>query len=175
MLIQGPSARPPALHHARHLALVLLVATPLAFGVPGGPRIRFAVFGAIHAATVWASLRARPSLMRGLGFVTAAALTSAGAVQFGVLSARMSPELPTSALIAGCSTTGALAYGLLTRAIFPVHFPVGRLIATAAVCAIAALAAVRLAPGPGAFTLPSIAAAWWWVFSGGLCWADGIK
>jgi hypothetical protein len=173
ILSHGTATPRPALQHARHWALLLL-ATPLAFvGIPSGPGIRFAVFGMLHAATIWASLRRRPALGRGLAFVLAAGLTSAGAVELGLLWIGAGP--PAFVVLSACSAAGALGYGWSIQGLLRVRFARGALLVAAIACALAVFAVASLISASRLPALPSIAVVWWYTFSGGLCWADGIK
>jgi hypothetical protein len=169
-------AASPRLHYPRHFALLACISAGI-LAVRWRPGLDaaswFALYGALHAAALTASLRIRQPWWRSLLFIALSAGLAMSIARLGLYGMRYAGELPGStgaaALLGTASLLGALAYGSLIRRLEIAVFPAWALAATSAACALAALAVlctVGHAPVSGALW---VTIAWWFTFSIGLC------
>ncbi len=177
MVLPPGAVAEPQLHYARHFALLAAAALavaaarvadlwpPLAFA--------FAAFGALHAASLAASLRRPRERGRTLGFVAAGSLLSAS---MAILGRHAAPLLAgrgvDSALlvVAVCAFLGALGYGFLLRRVLRYRLALAPLAATALACALAVYAAFEVTRSASGSAWPAVS--WWLAFSAGLYVTD---
>ncbi len=168
-------AASPRLHYVRHFALLACICAAI-LAVRWRPGLDaaswFALYGALHAATLVASLRVRQSWWRSLLFIAVSAALAMSIARLGLYAMRFAGKLPGSAgaaaLLGAGSLLGALAYGSLIRRFKIAEFPMPALAATSLACALAApavLCAVGHAPVSAALW---VTIAWWFTFSAGL-------
>jgi hypothetical protein len=168
-------AAPGQLHYFRHFALLVCIAAAilaLRRRLALDAASWFALYGALHAAALAASLRIRQPWWRSLLFIAVAAGLAMSIARLGLFGMRYVGKLPgvsgAAALLGTASLLGAFVYGSLIRRFRLAEFPIGPLAATASACALAALAVlgtVGHAPVRGALWLTI---AWWFTFSAGL-------
>lgn len=156
----------------RHFALLVGLAAALVLaGAPRGATApQFALYGALHAAALACSVRARPSIARGLLFSAAAALLSVLVAWLGLLTLRAALA-PVAAVVFGAGALGALAYGGLIRRCLAPRLGARLLPAIALGAAGAALGAFELCRRVHAASGLWLALAWWFALSAGLWWA----
>ena len=110
-------------HYARHFTLLVCIAALLIvtsrWRVSPGAAYSFAIYGALHASVLAASLRDRQPLVRQILFVAIAALLCMLTARLGLYGMRFAGKLPSFAgpwlLLAAVSGVGALSYGILIR------------------------------------------------------------
>jgi hypothetical protein len=169
----------PQLRYGRHFGLLTAAAAGAAAARLAGlwPAVAFAYagFGALHAASLAASVRRMPGRRRALGFVAASSILSAAVAILGLRAAPLvGGRSITRALlvVAACAFLGAVGYGLLLRMVLRYRLALAPLAATALACALAVYAAfevTRRYPASGSFGL---AVSWWLAFSAGLYVTD---
>jgi len=135
----------------------------------------FALYGALHAAALVLSLRARQPLWRQCVFITIAAGLSVMTLRIGIFSAQLPVSLPRDvalfAAIGAASMTGAAAYGILIRLARIYALTFKELAVIAGCCIVAAeIASFTLALLP--LGRSWLAIGWWFGFSGGLWLCD---
>jgi hypothetical protein len=168
-------ATSPSFYYFRHFALLGCICAGI-LAVRWNPGLDaaswFALYGALHAAALVASLRVRQPWWRSLLFIAVSAALAMSIVRLGLYGMRFTGKLPGSAgaaaLLGTGSMLGALAYGSLIRRLKIAEFPLAALAATSSACALAALAVlctVGHAPVSGALW---VTIAWWFTFSAGL-------
>jgi len=136
----------------------------------------FAVYGALHAAALVLTLRARQPAWRSCLFIFGAAALSVMTLHVGMFGGRFSGALSANAAIYAVlgfsAVTGVVAYGILIR-LFGIY---GLTLMQLAVISLACLLATYVA----FFTLTHshslgrwwLAVWWWYAFSGGLWYCD---
>jgi hypothetical protein len=168
-------AAPAGLHYFRHFALLVCIAAGI-LALRGRLALDaaswFALYGALHAGALAASLRVRQPWWRSLLFIAVAAGLAMSFARLGLFGMRYAGILPGAsgavAVLGTASWLGAFAYGSLIRRFGLPEFPLGPLAATSSACALAALAVlgtVGHSPVRGAVWLTI---AWWFTFSAGL-------
>lgn len=184
----APSSGTPAggarqLHALRHAALLGLIAALLVIArwrlAAPAALPEFALYGALHAAALAVSLRVPPAWQRQLLFVAAAALACELLARLGIVALEPAiarwPNAGAPAVLSACGLIGALAYGVLIRAILRYPLPWAALAALAPACAVAiyaAFIAARRWPELGGLWL---ALFWWSAFSAGLWRTDSRR
>jgi hypothetical protein len=168
------------LNYPWHFALLALMAALLAITIPLRPApgvgLGVAVYGALHAAALVATLKDRRPGWRQAAFVVGAAILCVLAARLGIYGLRFVRALPNVEgpllMLALAAGAGALAYGILIRSVLNFSFPPLLMLLTSSGCVVATLAAFvtgRSYPGLGGLWL---AVAWWFAFSGGLRYAE---
>jgi hypothetical protein len=156
---------------------VLAVTSP--WRVEPGAGSAFAIYGALHAATLAVSLRIPKPLPQQALFVAAAALISMLTVRAALYALRFAAELPALAgplvLLASTSVLGAFAYGTLIRRVLKYKCGFAALAATSLLCM--AATCVGFAAGRHYRVLSSLwlAIPWWFAFSGSLWYHDTLR
>ncbi len=147
--------------------------------VSGPIVVSFAIYGALHAAALIMSLRARQSLRRVSLFIVLSAALSGVVVRIGIAGMQVSGPLPaylTAYVVLGFSSmTGAVGYAVLVR-LFAISGLGPREVV---VISIACMSATHLA----IFTLKHshfigswwLAVLWWYAFSISLWYFDRAK
>ncbi len=168
-------AAPGRLHYFRHFALLVCIAAGilavrrrLALDAASW----FALYGALHAAALVASLRVRQPWWRSLLFIAAAAGLAMSIARLGLFGMRYAGKLPgvlgAAGLLGTASLLGALAYGILIRRFRFAEFPIGALVATASACALATLAVLATVGHAPVRGVLWVTIAWWFTLSAGL-------
>jgi hypothetical protein len=168
-------------HYPRHFAVLAAAAVALItwrrWGFSSEALLpTFAISGALHALALGVALRAPVAPLRKCSFVALAAVLAALTLYIGILSLALFAGLPASSrlymTLGICSAAGAISYGSLIRLYWMRRFSSRFILGIAAGCTLATLAALfarRYIPLLAGWWL---AAAWWFAFSGGLCYFD---
>ena len=164
------------LHYARHFTLlvciaVLLIATSRWRASPGAA-YSFAIYGALHASLLAASLRVRQPLGRQILFVASAALVCMLIARLGLYGMRFAGKLPGFAgpllLLGVVSGLGALGYGMLIRQFWIRDLSLDAFGITAFFCILAECAALIVGNYWEVLGGLWLAIPWWLAFSAGL-------
>lgn len=167
------------LHYGRHFSLLGAAAAVLAsshrWSAASGAVAAFGVFGALHAATLVATLRCPQRPWRRPAFVVIGASLSMLTVALAVaLRAAAPPGVLQPMLLVGLSSAlGAAGYALLIRQWFAARLPPRALLAITLGCSLTSLAVLATGlyrVGPWCF-----AVTWWLAFSVGLWLHDGRR
>jgi hypothetical protein len=136
----------------------------------------FGIFGALHAATLAVTLRARQRAGRRLGFVAAAALLSMLSVALALWAGRLIGGpiglVQPALLLSLSSGTGAAAYASLIRRFFGAHLTRPAIVTVVLGCVAATLAVLLSGlylTGRGLW----VAVSWWFALSLGMWFHDG--
>jgi hypothetical protein len=170
----------PHLFYARHFLLLagfsVSVAVASRLRLLTELNVSFAVYGALHAAALILSVRARQPPWRRCLFVAVAAALSVMSLRIGMVGGRLSGTLPGNAalyVVLGFSAaTGALTYGILIRLFGLVNLTMGGLALIAASCVLAACVALFSLAHSHSLGRWWLAVLWWCAFSGGLWFCD---
>ncbi len=163
----------PQLRSVRHFELLasaaLLVAAMKLAGLWPPIAYAFAGIGALHAASLAASLRRLPGRGRALQFVVAASILSSSMAMLGLHAAAAARNVAGALLtIAACAFLGAVGYGLLLRKVLDYRLALAPLAGTAIACGLAVYAVYTLTRGHPASGSYWLALSWWLTFSAGL-------
>ena len=139
----------------------------------------FLMYGAVHASTLWVSLREPPPSRQMLVFVAAAALMS---LTGAVLGMRAMYLLAAFAVRGGprialglAALTGALAYAAMIRVLWMPGLSLHSMCFVALSCVLATLAASLLGASAMGGGGAVIAVAWWCAMSAGLCCCESVR
>jgi hypothetical protein len=180
-----PLRAAPRFNHARHFALLSAIAAALVitgrWWISPGIGPEFALYGALHAASLTLSTRDRQAPARQLLFIAAAALLSSSTVRLGMFGFRWAPRLPLGTglevpvLVIVCSGLGALAYAALIGRLLDARWSLGAPAATALACALTSVAAFLVCRSYQAARGLWLAIPWWYAFSAALACADSAR
>jgi hypothetical protein len=136
----------------------------------------FAVYGALHAASLVLTLRARQPAWRSCLFILSAAALSVMTLRIGMFAGRLSGALSANvaiyAVLGFSAVTGVVAYGTLIR-LFGIYEWTLRLLAvSAAGCLLATYVAFFTLTHSHSLGRWWLAVWWWYAFSGGLWYCD---
>jgi hypothetical protein len=167
-------------NYRRHFALLSSVAVLLAVAhrwqAPPSAASEFALYGALHAATLVLCLRSSPSIARQILFVAAAAVLALAVVRCAFFGMRFVAGLPGAtgplALLMAVSGAGALAYFWTVRIWWGFRAARGASWRLPLMCAFAAAAAFIVANRFHALSGLWLAIPWWVAFSAALCHYD---
>jgi hypothetical protein len=159
-------------------AIVILVLTG-AWGRSREAVVAFGVYGALHSATIVASLRAPQALVSKLLFVSLAASLAMLCVLFGLYGARYLAALPGMSgpglLVTLSSGLGAATYAVLIRLFWVADLSPKAIFSMTLGCMVAILAALMCG---SSFLRPVgelwLAAVWWLAFSTGLWYQERL-
>ena len=179
------------LNYARHFGLLGCFTAALAIAGPhagaGGIGSQFALYGALHAAALALSIGGGAGLAAGrrLLFVALAAILALSTARLGLLGLHVvgggGGSAGPLAVLAVCASLGALAYGVLIRAVLVTSGGIGAglssrsLAAITLGCAAATPASFAVGRELHAAGILWLVAAWWFAFSGGLWFAGRRK
>jgi hypothetical protein len=169
--------------YGRHFGMLAVAALVLflfnrwdPFGEPFLPT--FALSGALHAVALSMTLRTATTPVRKGLFIGIAALLSILTLYIGIVSLQLFAILPATErlyLVLGiCSVAGAITYGALIRLFWMKKLTSRSILAIAVACAPATYLAFLARTHfefLNAWVLP---VAWWFAFSGGIRYADGL-
>jgi hypothetical protein len=170
--------------YRRHFALLAaaIVVTFLIghWDILGEPFLpTFAVNGALHASALVLALRERALLVRKCLFVALAAALSIVTLYIGIFGLQLFEVLPSTerlyAVLAVCSATGAITYGLLIRFFWMKRFSSRFILAISLACAAATMLAFLIASQLKQVQGWWLTAAWWFAFSGALWYFDAHR
>ncbi|HEY2686352.1 MAG TPA: hypothetical protein VGI93_22760 [Steroidobacteraceae bacterium] len=165
------------LKFARHfvlLGLALIVAALFdRFNPSSVPYLPgFAVYGALHALCVVASLDERPALNTALLFVLVAALLNAGVLYTGIGTLALLRQLPSGlqlyVSVSVCALFGAIGYGLWLRHSFAPGLRPRRLVQMALCCVLVVCLVLAAELYTSLLERWLMVGAWWGSFSVGL-------
>jgi hypothetical protein len=167
-------------HYARHFTLLACIAALLIvtsrWRASPGAAYSFAIYGALHASVLAASLRDRQPLVRQILFVAIAALVCMLTARLGLFGMRFAGKLPSFAgpvlLLAAVSGVGALGYGLLIRLFWIRDLSLHVFGITAIFCILAECAALIVGNHYQVLGGLWLAIPWWFAFSAGLCYYE---
>ena len=167
-------------HYARHFTLLVSIAALLIvtsrWRATPGPIHAFAIYGALHASLLAASLRDRQALGRQLLFVAIAALVCMLTARLGLYGMRFAGRLPSVSgpllLIGVVSGVGALGYAILIRRFWIRDLSLYAFGITATFCILAACAALIVGNHYQVLGGLWLAIPWWFAFSAGLCYYE---
>jgi hypothetical protein len=136
----------------------------------------FAINGALHALCLTLALRSPQSNLRKLLFIAIAASLSVFTMYVGIAGLVLFAVVPGNErlylVLDLCSLTGAITYGSLIRMFWIRKFSVRRILAMSFLCVLATSLAFFARFYSDALGGWWLAAAWWFVFSGGLWFFD---
>ena len=159
-------------HFTLLVCLVALLIATRRWRIAPTPVAAFAVYGALHAAALAASLRAPSPLPRQLLFVASAAALCFATASLGLRGVRFIGALPgllgPLALLGLTAGAGAFAYGVLIGKFWQPGFSPGTLAAIAALCTLTVSGAFLICEAAHALGGLWLAVPWWFAFSGGL-------
>ncbi len=168
-------AAPGRLDYFRHFALLACIAAGILavrWRLALDAATWFALYGALHAGALVASVRVRQPWWRWSLFMVLATGLALSVARLGLYGMRYignpAGVAGAAVLLGIASLLGALAYGILIRRFRFVEFTLGALAATSSACALTTLAVLRTvghAPVTGALW---VTIAWWFTFSAGL-------
>lgn len=169
-------------NYARHFGLLALLSFTLAIGRSRtglGLGADFALYGALHAASLVLSLRASAGCAPGrrLLFVAMAAMLAGSNGRLGLFGLHAASGAGGSfglfLVVALCAALGALAYGVLIRMVLKLTFvDPPSLAAISCGCAAAALASVAVSRALHGAGVLWLVIPWWFGFSGLLRYAE---
>ena len=168
------------LYYARHFALLACLAALLAATRRWNPAIgvvaAFGIYGALHAAALAVTLRARPPAGRRLWFVVIASSLSMLSVALGLGARRFiggSMGMAQTALLLSLSSgIGAASYASLIRRFFGAHLApsaIARIVLGCIAATLVVLVSGIYLKGAGLW----VAVSWWFAVSLGLWVHDG--
>ncbi len=166
--------------YPRHFALLacfsFLPAALARLHVATDLTVSFALYGALHAAALVFTLRARQLFWRQGLFIAMAAALSAATLHAGIFAGQLFGTAlgiaAPYAVLGFSAVLGALAYGALIRLSGMYEATKGSLAVICIGCLLATLAAF-LTLARFHFLGPWWLAVWWWyAFSAGLCYGD---
>jgi hypothetical protein len=171
------SANRGHLHYARHFTLLVCIAALLIvtsrWRIFPGAAYSFAIYGALHASALAASLRVRQPLGRQMLFVASAALLCMLSARLGLYGMRFAGKLPGFAgpllLLSAVSGVGAIGYGMLIRQFWIRDLSLEAFSITAFFCILAACAGLIVGNHYRVLGGLWLAIPWWFAFSAGLC------
>jgi hypothetical protein len=138
--------------------------------------VSFAVYGALHAAALVLTLRARQPIWRKCLFVVIAAGLCVVNLRVGIFAGHLSGTLPDNmalyAVLGFSAVTGAVAYGILIRLFGICELTPGWLVVIAIGCVLAAYGAYFMLAHSHSLGRWWLAVLWWYAFSGGLWYFD---
>lgn len=138
--------------------------------------ISFAINGCLHAFALVLSLRSQQSLLRGAGFIAAAAALSMFTMYVGILGLVLFAAVPGNGklyLVLGlCSLSGAITYGSLVRIFWVRSLSPRMILAMAFLCLLATSLGFFVRTFSDLLGGWWLAAVWWFAFSGALCFFD---
>jgi hypothetical protein len=168
------------LYYVRHFTLLVCLAAALIvtsrWRASPGAANSFAIYGALHASVLAASLRDRQPLGRQILFVAIAALVCMLIARLGLYGMRFAGRLPGFAgpllLLGVLSGAGALGYTILIRRFWIRDLSPDAVGITAFFCILAGCAALTVANRYQLLGGLWLAIPWWFAFSAGLCYDE---
>jgi hypothetical protein len=177
MTMNGGSFRYP-----RHFFVLICLTAVLAAAnrwLPvHGLLARFGMYGALYSFSLAVAVRAAAPAWRRLEFIALGALLSLSNAIIGIEASHIQSVLQgafgPSLIVASCAALGAAAYTVLVRKVWKVALSPMALMSTTLCCTLAVLGmlAMHLAMRADGVWL---AASWWFAFSLGLWYHDGLK
>jgi hypothetical protein len=171
------------LHYTRHFTLLVCVAALLIvtsrWRASPGAAYAFAIYGALHASLLAASLRDRQPLGLQILFVAIAALVCMLIARLGLYGIRVAGRLSGIAgpllLLGVLSGVGALGYGILIRQFWIRDLSLDAFGITAFFCVLAVCAALIVGNHYQVLGGLWLAIPWWFAFSAGLCYYENRR